>query len=34
MIGKLQVGYNETLYRASALGLLSVLAAYKGLRLR
>jgi heme/copper-type cytochrome/quinol oxidase subunit 2 len=34
MIGKLQVGYNETLYRASALGLLAVLAAYKGLRLR
>jgi heme/copper-type cytochrome/quinol oxidase subunit 2 len=34
MIGKLQVGYNETLYRASALGLLAVMAAYKGLRLR
>jgi plastocyanin len=34
MIGKLQVGYNETLYRAAALGLLAVTAGYKGLRTR
>lgn len=31
MIGKLQVGYNETLFRAGALGLLAAFAGYKGL---
>jgi heme/copper-type cytochrome/quinol oxidase subunit 2 len=32
MIGKLQVGINETLYRAAALGLLAAAAGYIGLR--